>query len=66
MKWLGPRVYFGHPRTVIKVILSCTCTVFNPSALRKAKIAYKFGLSECNSVKVNGYTFKGSNSSIFS
>ena len=25
---------------------------FNPIALRKAKIAYKFGLSECNRVNV--------------
>ena len=24
---------------------------FNPIALRKAKIVYKFGLSECNRVK---------------
>ena len=24
---------------------------FNPTALRKAKIAYNFGLSECNRVK---------------
>ena len=29
---------------------------FNPIALRKAKIAYNFGLSECNRVKVYGYT----------
>ena len=27
---------------------------FNPIALRKAKIAYKFGLSECNRVKLDG------------
>ena len=26
--------------------------VFNPIALRKAKIVYNFGLSECNRVKV--------------
>ena len=26
-------------------------SVFNPVALRKAKIAYNFGLSECNRVK---------------
>ena len=39
-------------------------TKLKPIALRKAKLAYNFGLSECNRVKVNGYTFKGSNSSI--
>ena len=39
---------------------------FNPIALRKAKIAYNFGLSECNRVKVNGYFSRGSNSSRFS
>ena len=27
--------------------------LFNPPALRKAKIAYNFGLSECNRVKVS-------------
>ena len=27
------------------------CSLFNPTALRKAKIAYNFGLSECNRVK---------------
>ena len=26
--------------------------IFNPIALRKAKIVYNFGLSECNRVKV--------------
>ena len=26
-------------------------TVFNPTALRKAKIVHNFGLSECNRVK---------------
>ena len=30
--------------------------LFNPTALRKAKIAYNFGLSECNRVKVSEYT----------
>ena len=29
----------------------------DPIALRKAKIAYNFGLSECNGVKVYWYTF---------
>ena len=28
---------------------------FNPIALRKAQIAYNFGLSECNKVKVPFY-----------
>ena len=27
-------------------------TLFNPIALRNAKIVYNFGLSECNKVKV--------------
>ena len=40
-------------------------TIINPIALRKAKIVYNFGLSECNRVKVNGYTFRGSSSLIF-
>ena len=29
----------------------CFCASFNPIALRKAKIVYSFGLSECNRVK---------------
>ena len=29
--------------------------MFNPFALRKSKIVYNFGLSECNRVKVNVY-----------
>ena len=28
------------------------CTLFNPFALRKAKIAYNLGLSECNGVNI--------------
>ena len=28
-----------------------SCLKFNPVALRKAKIVYNFGLSECNKVK---------------
>ena len=39
---------------------------FNPNALRKAKIVYNFGLSECNRVKRGTYIFRGSNSAIFS
>ena len=31
----------------------------NPFALRKAKIVYNFGLSECNRVKKNNCAFKG-------
>ena len=41
----------------------CYCTVIlenifhiNPIALRKAKIVYNFGLSECSRVKGYGYT----------
>ena len=29
--------------------------VLNPIALRKAKIAYNFGLSKCNRVNLNGF-----------
>ena len=32
---------------------------FNPTALRKAKIVYNFGHSECNSVKVSEHNFMG-------
>ena len=28
---------------------------FNPIALRKAKIVYNFGISECNRMKSSGY-----------
>ena len=38
------RPIFGHNR----MIMSFKNNNFNPIALRKAKIAYKFGLSECN------------------
>ena len=31
--------------------VKCILFLFNPVALRKAKIAYNFGLSECNRVK---------------
>ena len=31
--------------------MSIACPCFNPIALRKAKIVYNFGLSECNRVK---------------
>ena len=31
---------------------------FNPTALRKAKVAYNFGLSECNRVKILLTTIK--------
>ena len=37
----------------------------NPIALRKAKVVHNFGLSECNRVKVNGCTVRGSNCVIF-
>ena len=38
----------------------------NPTALRKAKIVYNFGHSECNRVKgTNRNPLKGSNSVIF-
>ena len=37
---------------------------FNPLALRMAKTLWSFGRSECNRVKVNSYTLRGSNSAI--
>ena len=45
-----------------------SCKAFkisNDVALRKTKIVYNFGLSECNRIKMNGYTFRKSNSAIF-
>ena len=33
----------------------------NPIALRKAKIVWNFGPSECNRVKVNGHALRGGN-----
>ena len=36
--------------------------VINPIALRKAKIAYNFGLSECSRVEKTLNTFRGDNS----
>ena len=32
-------------------IVNPNCSIFNPTALRKAKTEYNFGLSECNRVK---------------
>ena len=32
---------------------------FNPTALRKVKIVYNFGLSECNKVRFIGQTQRG-------
>ena len=40
----------------------CGRICFNPVALRQAKIVSNFGLSECNRVKVNVYTFRSDNS----
>ena len=40
-------------------------SLFNPIALRKAKIIYNFGLSECHRVKVTEYTFREDDTSIF-
>ena len=39
---------------------------FNPIILKRAKILRNFGPSECNRVNVYEYTFKESNSAIFS
>ena len=38
---------------------------FYPIALRKTKIAYNFGLSECSKVKVDRYALRGSYSTIY-
>ena len=40
----------GYSNTVLVKDVGC---FLNPIALRKAKIVYNFGLSECNRVKVN-------------
>ena len=37
-------------KDITTVTVPC-CKAFNPTALRKAKIVYNFGLSECNRVK---------------
>ena len=39
--------------TSIRVSIAslCTCIYFSPIAIRKAKIVYNFGLSECNRVR---------------
>ena len=37
----------------------------NPIVLRKAKLVYSFGLSECNRVKKNNCAFKGHKDHIF-
>ena len=47
----------GHLEKIFFFILMSSCfaflqMIFNPTALRKAKIVYNFGLSECNRVKV--------------
>ena len=39
--------------------------LLKPIALIMAKTLWSFGHSECNCVKVNVYTFRGSNSAIF-
>ena len=36
---------------ILYLIKNCISHKFNPTALRKAKIVYSFGLSECNRVK---------------
>ena len=46
-----------------------SCVFFNPIALRKAKMVYHFGLSECNRVKSNsnleGYIAQRSKQEVF-
>ena len=41
----------------------CPCGSVNPIALRKAKIAHNFGLSECNKVEEGGWR-KGQDGSL--
>ena len=47
-----PPFPFGFEGGVLDLIAlipdHCLSTLFNPIALRKAKIVYNFGLSECN------------------
>ena len=38
---------------LVKKLVKFHPPIFNPIALRKAKIVYNFGLSECNRVKFN-------------
>ena len=37
--------------------VDCSSALLNPVALRKAKIVYNFGLSECNRVKLSVLVF---------
>ena len=39
------------PIPVILIVQSCSYSEINPIELRKAKIVYNFGLSECNRIK---------------
>ena len=41
----------GNKRPCHSDFCELTASVFNPTALRKAKIVYNFGLYECNRVK---------------
>ena len=38
--------------TGITILITKILTLFNPIALKKAKIVYNFGLSECNRVNL--------------
>ena len=42
----------AHTKTVILSMIYLNIDLLNPIALRKAKIVYNFGLSECNRVKM--------------
>ena len=60
----GKLSHHSHP-PISECVINCLTNV-NSTALRKAKIVYNFGLSECSRVEVNRYTFRGSHSTIFS
>ena len=47
----GLSLRIGFDSDTCHATIFCHQIVFNPIALRKAKIVYNFGLSECNRVK---------------
>ena len=55
--YFGRHYHSSHAiHDTISNLTEATYILFNPFTLRKAKIVYNFGLSECNRVKVNRYT----------
>ena len=45
-------VYRGHKTTIQQLVDKKSICLINPIALRKAKITYSFGLSECSRVDI--------------